>query len=927
MTGAARREPRKSKAMRSATLWFGVAAAALPGAGGVAAQGVLEGTVRNAATNQPVAGAHILLDEVRLAGTTGPGGAFRIGGIPAGTHHVEVQLIGYRSVRRTVRVADGAAARLDVLLDETALALEGVVAVGSRARPRTATQSLVPIDAIPPADFQDQGETDLSDLLRTVIPSYNVNPEARGDAATIVRPANLRGLAPDHTLLLVNGRRRHRAAVITWIGNGVSDGAQGADVSAVPAIALRQVEVLRDGASAQYGSDAIAGVVNLQLRDDRSGGRFEVRGGGFGDGDGETWTVAGNVGLPLGRAGFANLSAEYGNSNPTSRSVQRADAALLVANGNPHVRDPAQIWGAPRVEDDVKLWGHFGGALGDRTRFYGHAGYASETVTGGFFYRNPNTRAGVFSLDGGETLLIGDLLDAQDGGLDGTAGCPVVRVTRGVPDPAAIARVFADPNCFSFQERFPGGFTPQFGGDAVDASVVAGIKGEFESGLQWDASAGWGSNEVDFFIYNTVNASLGEDTPTDFDPGLYRQRELNVNVDAAYAPGGLVSLAGGAEWRRETFHIGIGEPDAWRQGPLAPQGFSSGSNGFPGFSPIAAGEWNRANYAVYADAELGSDDRPWGAGAAVRLEDFQGFGRTVNGKLAARYQVSRMLALRASASTGFRAPTPGQQNAFNVSTEFDRELNDLVNNGTIPSTSRVAALRDGRALEPERSFSAGFGAAFESGSLRVTTDYFRVAVSDRLALTRPFVLTSDERETLVEEGITSAANLQNFRFFTNNFETRTQGVDVVAAFALPIMDGIELSLAFNHTRTSVVAYDPSVLDEERIRQIEEGLPRTRWLYTAKHALGPVGVLGRLSWFGGWFDARDDRSYSGAPLLDLEAAYSFGEGLTLTAGAQNALNRHPERNPQADRAGNLYGPNSPFGTNGGFYYVRLGYRWN
>ena len=915
-----------SKAMRLATLSLGVAAAALPrGAGAV--QGVLEGTVRSSETNEPLEGAHVALDEMRLAGTTGGGGVFRISDVPAGSHFVEVRLLGYRSVRRTVRIVDGAAARLDVALDGTALALEGIVAVGSRARPRTATESMVPIDAIPPADFEEQGETDLGDLLRTVVPSFHLNPEARGDAATIVRPANLRGLAPDHTLVLVNGKRRHRAAVITWIGNGVSDGAQGADVSAVPAIALRQVEVLRDGASAQYGSDAIAGVVNLQLRDDRSGGRMEVRGGGFGDGDGEAWTVAGNVGLPLGRTGFANLSAEYGNSNPTSRSVQRADAALLVANGNEHVRDPAQIWGAPKMEDDLKLWGHFGGGLGDRTRLYGHAGYASQTVTGGFYFRNPNTRAGVFSLDGGETLLIGDLLDAQDGVLDGTAGCPVVRVTNGVPDPAAIARVFADPNCFSFQERFPGGFTPQFGGDAVDASALAGVRGETAGGLQWDASVGWGSNEVDFFIYNTVNASLGPETPTEFDPGLYRQREVNVNVDAAYATGDLLSVAAGAEWRRETFRIGLGEDAAWRQGPLARQGFSSGSNGFSGFSPIAAGEWSRANYAVYADAELGGEDLPWEGGAAVRLEDFQGFGRTVNGKLAARYQVARTLALRGSASTGFRAPTPGQQNAFNVSTEFDRELNDLVNNGTIPSTSRVAALRDGRPLEPERSFSLGFGAAFESGSLRVTADYFRIAVSDRLALTRPFVLNAEERKTLEAEGITSAANLQNFRFFTNNFETRTQGVDVVASFALPIMDGIELSLAFNHTRTRVVAYDPSVLDDERIRQLEKGLPRTRWLYTAKHALGPVRLLGRVSYYAGWFDARDARSYPGAPLLDLEAAYAFADGLTLTAGAQNALNRHPERNPHADRAGNLYGLNSPFGTGGGFYYVRLGYRWD
>ena len=195
-------------------------------------------------------------------------------------------------------------------------------------------------------------------------------------------------------------------------------------------------------------------------------------------GDGESYTLSGNVGLPLGRRGFANLSAEYGASNPTSRSVQRADAAALVAAGNAEVRDPAQIWGAPTVDHDLKLWGNFGRFFGDGLQLYGHANYASETVTGGFFYRNPNTRAGVYSVDGGRTLLVGDVLDAQDGVLDGSAGCPVVEIVDHVPDPVAMARVLGDPNCFTFQKMFPGGFTPQFGGDAQDASVVAGLRGD-----------------------------------------------------------------------------------------------------------------------------------------------------------------------------------------------------------------------------------------------------------------------------------------------------------------------------------------------------------------------------------------------------------------------------------------------------------------
>ncbi len=251
-----------------------------------AGQGSLEGSIRDAGTGAALAGARVGLAALDLAGVADAGGHYEITDIPAGTHTVEISLIGYAAAVREVAVADGRTTRLDAELRETALALEGLVAVGSRSRPRTATRSAVPIDAIPARDFVEQGDTDLNDLLRTVIPSFNVNPQAVGDAARIIRPASLRGLAPDHTLVLVNGKRRHRASVIMWIGGGFADGAQGPDISAVPAIAVRQVEVLRDGASAQYGSDAIAGVVNLTLRDASSSGGFEVRAGTYGEGDG-----------------------------------------------------------------------------------------------------------------------------------------------------------------------------------------------------------------------------------------------------------------------------------------------------------------------------------------------------------------------------------------------------------------------------------------------------------------------------------------------------------------------------------------------------------------------------------------------------------------------------------------------------------------
>ena len=802
-----------------------------------------------------------------------------------------------------------------------------VVVVGSRAPPRSVTESMAPIDAIPFEELASQGETDVADQLRAIVPSYNVNPQPVGDAARIIRPANLRGLAPDHTLVLVNGKRRHRGAVITWIGNGVSDGAQGPDISTIPAIALRRVEVLRDGASAQYGSDAIAGVLNFLLKDAPSGGNFEIQTGGYGAGDGGTYTVSGNVGLPLGRTGFANLSLEYGNSAPTSRSVQRDDAARLVAAGNTAVADPAQISGAPRIDDNLKLWGNFGHLFPTGVQAYGYANYASRTVTGGFFFRNPNTRAAVFSGDRGRSLLIGDAVDARDGFADGSAGCPSVPITDDRPATDALAQVAADPDCFSFQERFPGGFTPQYGGDVRDVSVAGGLRGQLPGGVLWDASVVAGSSEADFFIYDTVNASLGPATPTEFDPGLYRQDEVSANVDFSYALTDQANLAGGAEWRDERFTVGLGEPASWQIGPYAAQGFSAGSNGFPGFSPIAAGSWSRAHVAAYGDLEVRGADDAWTAGGALRLEDYEDFGATLNGKLSGRYRLSGTAALRASISSGFRAPTPGQQNAFNVSTEWDRELMDLVNNGTIPSTSAVARLRGGAALDPERSVNHAVGAVIDAGPFNLTADYFRIRLSDRLALTQLFALRPTEVDGLLAEGVTSARNLQNFRFFTNHFETLTQGIDLVATYAPPTLGGrTRFGFLFNRTATSVTRFDPEVLDDVRIRELQEAIPGTRWNVTVRQAAGRWRLLGRVSYYDDWFDSRDLYVYGGDSVLDLEAEYPLSPSVTLVVGGRNALGRYPEENPHAGVRGNRYSVQTPFGINGGFYYVRIRRAW-
>lgn len=814
---------------------------------------------------------------------------------------------------------------------------EEIVVAGSRARRRSATESLVPVNVLSGDALTRQGETSLDMLLRNVAPTVDIS-SIDGDGATVVRPINFRGLAPDHSLVLVNGHRRHRGAVIIWSQIGVSHGAQGPDLTAIPAIALRRVELLSDGASAQYGSDAIGGVVNFLLKDDRSGGSVEVMAGGYGEGGGESMTLAGNAGFPLGASGFFNVSLEYGESAPSNRTVQRADAALLVAAGNTHVADPAQRWGVAEIDNDVKLWANFAGEAFRGLEFHGHANYSSRRVSSrNFFFRNPNTRAAVFSNDGGRTLLIGDLSDARDGVLDGSAGCPVAAVTNARPDPVALERVFADPDCFSFQEMFPGGFQPLFGGDRVDAALLAGLRGQTSGGTGWDFSVSLGAHEVDFFLIDSVNASLGPDTPTSFRPGSNRQQDLGVNLDLTRQAGRQLHLAAGAEWRRERFEIGLGEPDSWRIGPLAAQGFSAGSNGFPGFSPIAAGQWSRANSAIYGDAELTPQGRPWALGAALRFEHYDDFGSTLNGKLAGRVEISRNLAARGSVSTGFRAPTPGQQNAFNVSTQWDVQRMELFNNGTIPSTSRVAALRGGEALDAEKSLSFALGAVFESEALVLAADIYRIDVRDRLGVTGLFTLQPDEVSQLLAEGITSAANLTNFRFFANDFETRTEGLDMVGTWRHSgtkasglsggSRGGTRIEAALSLLRTRVTEHNPQTLDAARIRELEEALPRVRFKLTAERDIGRVNLLARLSHYGGWYDTRDSHAYGGATLLDVELALKLGERVRVMAGGRNALNRRAARNPNPTVIGNLYSGHAPFDVNGGFYYARLQYRWD
>ena len=940
-------------------------------------------------------------------------GQFTFSGLAPGTYEVTVTLAGFNAPAQIVEVSAGSTATIDV---EMTIGLEErVVVVGTRAQPRSVTESPVPVDVIRTQDFASQGSSDLANQLRTVVPSFNISIQPISDAATIVRPANLRNLAPDHTLILVNGKRRHRAAVITWLGNGIADGSQGPDISIIPSIAIRQAEVLRDGAAAQYGSDAIAGVMNFQLKDAREGGRLEFRTGAYRDanpgspstcgagiigdikhscngigGHGQAFTVAANTGVPFGSNGFVNLSLEYGNATPTNRSVQREDAEAIISAGNTNLRNPAQVWGSPLIEDDLKLFGNFGNLFDNGLQFYGHTNYASRKVTGGFYFRNPHTRGGVFrghrlhpvsglnvydakgnradfpdpdeldtdesdhrdaivydangqvaSLPGQEgiaSLRVGDTVWAETG-MPGAGGCPTIPIIDNVPDAAALAAVEADPNCFTLFGRFPGGFTPQFGGNLSDYSLVTGLRGFTSGGFNWDASVNIGSSHVSQFIFDTVNASLGYDTPTSFNPGSYTQKDVNLNFDVSYPVNDVVNFAAGTEWRDEQFTIGAGGQPSWEIGPYAAQGFSSGSNGFNGYrADTTAGQWSRRNVAVYGDLEFNDPDGRWTVGTALRLEDFEDFGTTTNGKIATRIGLTDAFSLRAAISTGFRAPTPGQQNAFNVTTAFIG--GQLTNNGVVPATSAVAVARGGGQLQPEKSRNYSAGAVIEQGPFTFTADFFRIDIADRVALSQEIKLSESEIVTLLAEGIPEARNFPVFRFFLNDFSTTTQGLDLISTLAV---GQTTFSAIFNYTDTTVKNVESTVIDTFRIATLEDGLPNTRWNFSVNHTADRWSLMGRINYFGSFWDSEDGRNsvglaggpmqswlypaYSGKALLDVELGIPLGGGAELAIGAENVLNAYPEVNRfGALTVGNQYGQFSPFGFNGSYYYTRVSYGW-
>ena len=862
--------------------------------------------------------------------------------------------------------------------------IEEVVVLGTRrSEGRSATDSLVPVDFIGGDDLGSQGPTDMDALLAALVPSYNIDQQPINDAATLIRPAKLRGLPPDSTLVLVNRKRRHRAAVITFLGNGVADGSQGPDLSAIPAIAIKSVEVLRDGAASQYGSDAIAGVINLTLKDAYEGGTLEARYGGYYTGDGDAVSVAGNIGLPMTEAGFANLSFEYNQSDPTSRAQQRSDAQALINAGNPHIPDPSyphvfhptvMVWGAPEFEYDYKVFGNFGLELGNGREAYAFGNYSTRKVEGGFYFRNPHTRSGVFDgpireytnnqvgevIDEGylrrrgigrslgdyiaRRLYVGTAVDTvkvadlSPGGIHDDDVCPAIRIMNNVANAADIAAVDANPNCFSFISAFPGGFVPRFGGTLTDYAMAFGVRGDLINGWEFDASAAFGVNDIDFHMRHTINPQLlaklphgqRKDIPINYFPGSYTETDYTLNFDMTKSitiGGKDAHLAFGLEHRSEEFKVESGDENSWfiddRPGGLAEQGFGIGSNGFTGFGPRLAGEFDRKSYAGYADLEIDVTEA-FTVQIAGRYEDHEDVDTTFDGKIAALLDVNDFVSLRGAVSTGFRAPTVGQANILNVTTAFTGGM--LADEATLPPTHPAAAIVGGKALTPEEAVNVTVGTVMQFDALDLTIDYFHIEVEDRIARSSEFNLTPADIQQLLAQGVADATSFTAVRFYTNDFSTTTRGIDVVATYPLDFGFGAsKLNLAFNWTETTVDDRNPDFINDKRVEQLEKNLPKTRFTLSFDHQQGPWGVLARLRYYGEFVEFSTDDATARFEadskfLADAEVSYSFNESLRLIVGAENILDEYPSE-LDGNVSGLIYAETSPYGFNGGFYYLR------
>ncbi len=710
-------------------------------------------------------------------------------------------------------------------------AIEEVVTIGSRnaGKPRSAGDSPVPVDVINADDFGAMGNTaDLTDNIRALVPSYTATP-ATGDGSAFVRPAMLRGTAPDQTLVLVDGKRRHRSALVHFLAPAAGNGAHGPDIGMIPSLAIKRVEVLRDGASSQYGSDAIAGVINFVTKDAREGGQALVQFGEYFDGE-QSMRAGFNVGLGIGESGFANITLEYSDNDALSRGHQRPNAQALIDGGlqgvgadSPFGDAPlVQTWGRPQTEA-TRFYLNSGFDLSGSSEMYARLGLAESEGRYRFFYRDPNHST--FT----SQRAFGD-------------GCPVC-------DP------FDDTDTLSLRQQgftgLPAGFTPFLDGKQHDASFVVGIRGEFQNGMGYDFSYNYGKNELDYFLNNTANPSLGPGNFTmlpqmGFDVGAYAQEENNLNADFSYQMSDSMHLAFGLEAREETFTLVAGEPNSY---------LGSGSSGFRGVESKNAGSHARDNVAVYADIEHDITDQLL-LQYAVRYENFSDFGDTLNGKLAARFRINDSVAIRAAASTGFHAPTPGQSNISTIITTFDGASGLQIEEGLFPVSDPAAQAAGATALTEEKSTNLSAGITADIGDfVSITADIYQIKVDDRIYRTGDIPVPP-------QPGDDPNLPARSLSFYTNAIDVEHEGVDIVAtsSFDVGASNTLDLSLAYGYNKVKVTG-QKSIrgilpVSSSVIEDIENNFPESRFVLTGNLLLGENwNVMARINYYGEHYDER------------------------------------------------------------------------
>ena len=861
-----------------------------------ASQGTVTGRITDAQTQRPLGGAFVVIAGTQQGVSARDDGTYRILLRP-GTHELRARIIGYGASVVTVNVTAGGTTTQDFALSRAVVNLSEVAVVGTRAAERTVTNAPVPIDILGQAELQSTGATEVNQVIQMLAPSFNFPRPSIADGTDHVRPSTLRGLGPDQVLVLLNGKRRHNSALVNVNGT-VGRGSTGVDLNAIPLSSIDHIEILRDGAAAQYGSDAIAGVINIVLKSEpRADATFQT--GQTYKGDGDYYQVGGSKGIGSASGSFVNVAGEFHHRGYTNRADVDTVSPFFAGdlrNNDPQFRN-------------VLRWRHGDPLVNEGGAFYN----AGTTLSNGIQ---------LYSFGGG-SLRKGD------------SPANFRRPNGGTPAGATVIRKF-----------YPYGFLPHIDSRILDISIAGGAKGVFHD-WNYDLSSVYGGNRFRFDVRNSNNASLGEATPTDFYAGtlLFSQHTTNFDISRAVGMGGLgdVNVASGAELRFDRYKIWAGDDASWENGgvpiidgPNAGGIAATGAQSFPGFQPSDAVNEIRNNVAGYLDLESHPTSR-FTIGAAGRAERYSDFGSTFTGKTNARVEFVPGYAIRGAIGTGFRAPSLAQEFFSSTATNFIGGVPFDIK--TFPVESPGGKALGAEALKPEKSLNVSAGLTADPvRNLSLTVDYYKININDRIVFSENFT-TPAIRALLAAQGFPS---LGGGRFFTNAIDTRTKGLDVVAryGFGFGTTGTLRLTAGGNWTKTEakrtsatpsqLTGLDAVLFGPIEKTRIERGQPRRTLHFNADYTAGAWNFTAHEAYFGAVTAATTvgttyvEQGYKGRWITDANLGYNFARGLTLSIGGNNLFDVYPDHViPAFSNSGVLRYPLiSPWGFNGGSYYTKL-----